>query len=280
MIITRNNLVYSMDKENKAVASLASGSRITFETCDCFEDQINSEDMSLENLDWNRINPATGPLFINGAVPGDTLEVMIEEINVKGHATMVSGSSIRIFEVKDNALWFNEKILLKIDPMIGVIGTAPAENPVSNNTPGFHGGNMDTKVIKKGSKIYLPVEVEGGLLAMGDLHAIMGDGEISGCGAEIAGEVTVTVNLIKGRPYPLPFIIDEKSVYTVFSAEKLDDAAESAANAMTVHLESKGMDKLSAISILSLVGNLQISQIVNPLKTVRLELSREIYEKV
>ena len=164
--------------------------------------------------------------------------------------------------------------------MIGVIGTAPAENPVSNNTPGFHGGNMDTKVIRKGTKIYLPVEVNGGLLAMGDLHAIMGDGEISGCGAEIAGEVTVTVNLITGRPYPLPFIIDEKSVYTVYSAEKLDDAAEGAAKAMTVHLESKGMDRPSAICLLSLAGNLQISQIVDPLKTVRLELSKEIYEKV
>lgn len=292
MKIDRNNLVYSMSRENKAVAAVDPGSKLIFETCDCFEDQIKSEEMTLEKLDWERINPATGPVFINGAKPGDTLEIIIEDIAVSGHATMVSGpgmgladehlinNKIKIFEVKDNFLHFNEKIKLKIDPMIGVIGTAPAENPISNGTPGFHGGNMDTKVIKKGAIVYLPVEIEGGLLAMGDLHAIMGDGEISVCGGEIAGEVSVTINLISGRPFPLPFITDETSIYTVFSAEKLDEAAVGAAKAMTSLLESKGMDSHSAICLLSLAGNLQVSQIVDPLKTARFELSREIYEKI
>ena len=80
--------------------------------------------------------------------------------------------------------------------MIGVIGTAPKTESISCGTPGMHGGNMDSKIIGIGSTIYLPVEVPGALLAMGDLHAVMGNGEGSVCGAEVPGEVTVTVEVI------------------------------------------------------------------------------------
>lgn len=292
MKITKEHLIYSMSAENKAVAAVDSGAQLIFETCDCFGDQITDETMILDSIDWNRINPATGPVFINGAKPGDTLEIIIQDIQVGTKATMVSGpgmglatsrignSKIRIMDVKNGVLAFNKEISLNITPMIGVIGTAPSGEAVSNGTPGFHGGNMDTKVIKKGAILYLPIEVEGGLFALGDLHAVMGDGEISVCGGEISGEVSVQLTLISGRPYPLPFIVDSNSVYTIYSAKTLDEATEGAANRMLSHIEAKGMDAHSAISLLSLAGNLQISQVVDPLKTARIELSREVYDRI
>ena len=292
MKIYRNHLIYAMSRHNPPVAFVESGATVVFETCDCFSDQITSPTMTLDRLDWDRINPATGPLFIQGASPGDTLEVHIKDIVVNTQAAMVSGpgmglggeqlqsNRVRILPVRGHFLHFSEAMQLPMKPMIGVIGTAPSGDPVSNGTPGPHGGNMDTRVIVKGSTLYLPVAVEGALLAMGDLHAVMGDGEISVCGGEIAGEVTVQLRVIKGQPYPLPFLADKDHVYTIHSAETLDAAADQAAKSMIAHLESKGMDPHDAISLLSLVGNLQVSQIVDPLKTARFAFPRIYYDQL
>ena len=164
--------------------------------------------------------------------------------------------------------------------MIGVIGTAPKTESISCGTPGMHGGNMDSKIIGIGSTIYLPVEVPGALLAMGDLHAVMGNGEGSVCGAEVPGEVTVTVEVIKGRPFCLPVVFTRDAVYTIASDVSLDSAAVTATKNMVNILVSKGMPEDEAISLLSLSGNVQISQIVDPLKTVRFELPLWIYDSL
>ena len=79
--------------------------------------------------------------------------------------------------------------------------------------PGSHGGNMDCKVITEDASVYLPVNVPGALLAMGDLHAVMGDGEVSVCGVKVPGEVTVTVEVIKGHDLPLPMVTTESCLY-------------------------------------------------------------------
>ncbi|WP_438467719.1 acetamidase/formamidase family protein [Streptococcus pluranimalium] len=90
--------------------------------------------------------------------------------------------------------------------MIGVIGTAPAGEPVNTGTPHDHGGNMDTTAIIEGSILYLPVNTEGALLAIGDVHATMGDGEIMGSGLEIPAVIEVTVEVLKNCDYPLPMV--------------------------------------------------------------------------
>src|SRR6185437_13220666 len=100
-----------------------------------------------------------------------------------------------------------------------------ADEPISCGTPDKHGGNMDSKVIREGTTLYLPVNVPGALLALGDLHAAMGDGEVAVCGVEIAGEVTVTVEVIKGQAWKLPLAQTADAVYTIASEKLLDDAA-------------------------------------------------------
>ncbi len=126
---------------------------------------------------------------------------------------------------------FNDKISLDVEPMIGgVIGTAPANKSIMTVVPDNHGGNMDCKRITADSAVFLPVNVEGGLLSIGDLHAVMGDGEVCGCGVEIkGGDVTIRVEVLKNKSLPLPPLVATKeSIMTISSKETLDEASKQA----------------------------------------------------
>lgn len=191
-------------------------------------------------------------------------------------------NAIQMVPILEGKAILFDKIELPLNPMIGVIGTAPANGEsISCGTPNKHGGNMDSKVIAEGSTLYLPVNVPGALLAMGDLHAAMGDGEVSVCGVEIAGEVTVTVTVIKGKQWKVPMVKTDYALYTIASEERLDDAATAATKNMVDFLETEsGMTKHDAIFLLSIGGNLQISQVVDPLKTTRFELPMSILQQL
>ncbi len=220
--IQNNHAVYAMSAANQPVARVSSGETLVFETLDCFENQIQEECQYLSGIDWNHINPATGPVFVEGAMPGDLLKVHILDIRVaeKGTMTATPGEGAvgdlltkeytKIIRVKDGKAHFSDKIVLDARPMIGVIGTAPANGEtIPTGTPGTHGGNMDNRRITKGTTLYLPVNVEGALLAMGDLHALMSDGEVLICGLEIPGEVEVTVEVVKDANLPVPVLVTE-----------------------------------------------------------------------
>jgi Acetamidase/Formamidase family. len=103
----------------------------------------------------------------------------------------------KVVEINDGKVIFNEKLSFPVKPMIGVIGVAPKEGEINCGTPGPHGGNMDTTLIGEGTKLYLPVFVDGALFALGDLHAVMGDGEIGVSGVEVSGAVTVGLRVLK-----------------------------------------------------------------------------------
>jgi amidase len=291
--VSKDHVIYAMSKDNQPVLSVEVGAQVIFETCDCFEDQIKSPDTPFSELDWNRINPATGPVFVKGAQPGDILAVRIDKINLSSQAVMVTGPNmgvigdqlgenvVRILPVHDNKAQFSKDVEIQLNPMIGVIGTAPAGEAISCGTPDLHGGNMDCKLIKEGSTLFLPVNVAGALFALGDLHAAMGDGEVAVCGAEIAGEVTVTLSVIKDKKWPLPMIHTDTHVYTLASEVKLDDAANTATRNMVNLLEQEsGISKHEAIAIMSLAGNLQVCQVVDPKKTIRFEMPKSILSKL
>ncbi|MGQ0513317.1 acetamidase/formamidase family protein, partial [Bacillus sp. D-CC] len=150
---------------------------------------------------------------------GANLGVMGEELHE---------NTVKIVSVHNEHVLFSNELQIPINPMIGVIGTAPKEESISCGTPHDHGGNMDCKEIKEGTTLLLPVNVPGALLALGDLHAAMGDGEIGVSGVEVAGEVTVTVQIIKGKKWPLPMAIQKEKVMTIASEKLLDDAANRA----------------------------------------------------
>lgn len=292
MKISSNHSLYSMDKANSPVARVELPTRLTFETLDCFGGQVKCERNTIETLDFSRVNPATGPVYLEGVKPGDVIAVHIRDIKVKSPGVMVAApgagllgelvtqSETMMVPIENGKARFKE-IELPLNPMIGVIGVAPAGDSITCGTPDRHGGNMDTTLIKAGSTLYLPVQVEGALLAMGDLHAAMGDGEIMISGIEVAGEVDVTVELAAGKKLVNPLIVTEKVVATLASAESLDQAVEVATREMAQLLqEEEGLSLNEAGMLMSACGNAEISQVVDPLKTARFTMPRWVMKKL
>ena len=291
--IKRDTVVYAMSPDNAPAARAKDGDTILFETQDCFSGQIQKETDQLGTLDWSRINPATGPVYIEGAMPGDTLKVEILRVDLAPQAATVESPDsgvtglaateehTKILPVGEGKVVFNEAITLPECAMIGVIGTAPKEEAISTGTPDLHGGNMDCKRIGAGTTLYLPVNVEGALLAMGDLHAVMGDGEVCVCGAEIAGEITVKVTVVKVDKLPLPFLVTKDAAMAIYSAPGLDAAAEGTTLRMRSFLiEAVGMQPHEAGMLLSLAGDLRICQCVDPNKTCRMEVPLAIIDQL
>lgn len=286
----KSAIIYAFDQANKPVLTIESGDRLEVESYDCFENQID-ENNSFEGVDWDRINPATGPVYVNGAQVGDVLKVRVESIEVADYGVMVTGAGIgvmggkltgmtqKLVRIENEQVVFDDKLRLLLNKMIGVIGVAPAGDAVPTGTPGAHGGNMDTKLITEGNRLYLPVMVEGALLALGDLHAAMGDGEVSGAGVEVAGKVTIKVEVLKKEalPYAIeqPAIETDEAVVFIASEKTLDEAVKQAA-VYAVGYVSKvtGLSLEEATILMSAVGNAQICQIVDPLMTARFSVPK------
>ncbi|WP_217702876.1 acetamidase/formamidase family protein [Corynebacterium sp. Marseille-P4321] len=289
--IESHNCVLSMSPEHKPQLHIESGDELTVHTMDCFSNTISDETELFSSVGWDKVNPATGPIAINNNQPGDTLKVEILSIEVGDRATMTTHPDFgalpgtveertRLVPIRDGKAHFTDTIAIDTRPMIGVIGTAPAADSVPTGEPRQHGGNMDTKEIVVGSTLYLPVEVEGANLSLGDVHAVMGDGEVAVCGTEIEAEVRIRVTLLQGRPLPLPFLDSGDSVYTISSELDLTDAVKESARMMRDWLaESTDLDKTDALMLLSLTGDTQISQIVDPHMTARFRLPKTILQQ-
>lgn len=290
--ISKKNFVYAMSSENQPALKVEPGSVVEFETYDCFKNQLISENQSREDLDGDEINPATGPLYITGAGAGDTLKVEIQKIEVGDQGVMVAipgqgllgerveKSEIKVIPIEEGKLRFNNDIQLPLDPMVGVIGVAPAGEAISCGTPGFHGGNMDNRKIKEGTTLYLPIFTKGALLAMGDLHASMGDGEIMCSGVEIPGKIQVKVDLIKGKKINNPILTDKDYYYTIASHVDLSEAIHIATEEMAELVAEKlDLSIIEAGMLLSAIGNIEICQLVDPLLTVRFAFPRNIIDK-
>lgn len=291
MIIKSDQVIYKMDKDNKPVMRAKSGDRLVFETLDCFSCELTSEDQDFNGIDFDKVNPATGPLYIEGAKPGDVLRVKIEKINVeeRGVSVVEPGLGVlgdritegktRIIEVKDGKANFQGLSFL-LNTMVGVIGTAPAGEGVNTGTPGDHGGNLDCTQVREGASIYLPVNVEGGLLAMGDIHAAMGDGEVGVAAVEIKGSVEVVVDLIRDFPYQTPFIETEDKYMTLASSKSIEEANKAALSGMAdLIMDKTGLSFEDAVMLMSFQVDLATCQVVNPAVTMRAEIKKEVLKK-
>jgi len=283
--LSKENHIFSFSKDNTPVLFVKNGDEIVIETLDCFSNQIQTNEDKLEQMDWNKVNPATGPIYVEGAKEEEVLEVTIKNIEIADKGVVATGKDLgvlgdlmdglysRVVNIKDGKVIFGEKISIPIKPMIGVIGVSPREGNINCGTPGSHGGNMDTTLIGEGSKLYLPVFVEGALLALGDLHAVMGDGEVGVSGVEVAGSVTVEVRVIKNLKLVNPLVKTPEVTATIASDESLDKAVKIAVHDMANLFQSFTKLSIEEIATLfSIAGNVQISQVVDPLKTARFSL--------
>jgi len=214
--LSRDQVIWSFGPDLRPVLEVERGDVVTFETNDCFSGQIRSESDLVTDIDLSRINSATGPVAVRGAEPGDSLVAEILDVRPGdwGVATLIPGFGqlsdrvraplTRLFGVRDGIVTMNDRVSFPARPMVGVIGVATDAETLTNGLAGRHGGNLDDHWHGKGARIYLPVRRPGGMFAVGDMHAAMGDGEICFTGVEIASEVDVRFDVLEGRQATWP----------------------------------------------------------------------------
>ena len=272
------------------VARVNPREKFQVETNDCFYQQIMDEGQAFEELDYNRLNPATGPIYIEGAMPGDILKIKIHSIDVKDKGVSmvipkegvlgkhVTKPIIKVIPVEDGWAKFMG-VNIPIRPMIGVIGVAPKEEDGQwpTATPWKHGGNMDTSEIVAGSTLYFQVNQEGALLALGDCHAVMGDGEVCFTGLEIPATVVLEADIIRDKEIKWPLLESQDSTMVLASGENLDEAIyEATLQGVNTISKALDMDFEHAYLLSSLILDLKISQVVDPKKTVRAAIPKNI----
>ena len=242
-------------------------------------------------------NPLTGPFYVEGAQPGDTLVVEIQRIKLtrsSAYSSILPWFGSLTEEAPGRRLLLNEplprkrydwsldlenntgtvefpdsdskKATIPLHPFIGSIGVAPRYGRVEMSlTPGEYGGNMDCVETCEGVQLHLPVFVEGAYLVFGDIHAAQGDGELCGVALETSAEVQVRLDVIKGKAIDWPRIVDEKWIMTVGSSRPLMEAYKIAHVEMVKWLcEDYGYDKWDALQLLSQVGRCRVGNVVDP----------------
>ena len=285
--------LFSFDKDLEPVLKVPSGETVRIRTKDCFGNQLQGPGDQLSEIDWEAINPATGPIYVEGAVAGGTLKVHIVNIELDAQTSSCTGKdegvcgdrfsdwATHFCKVEDGKVVWDERLSIPLAPMIGVIGVAPEGEPVNCGTPGKHGGNMDNTAIAAGATLYFPVAVDGALFGCGDMHAVMGDGEVSVSGAEVAGYATVTLTALPELSVPNPLIENETHFGIIVSAESLDKAAELAVQQMVDLLASRTNEsEADLVMLLSLVADVRVRQMVDPEKTVRFMVPKYVLDAI
>lgn len=254
-------------------------------------------------------NPQTGPFWIEGARPGDVLVVHI--IDLQPDKTYGFSSSFPYFgalsateytallhEPLPERLWWYEidkakgtvrykalngvhTVEIPMSPFLGCIGVAPKRGEWRwTVTPEAYGGNMDNYNIKRGATVYLPVNVEGALLYIGDGHLAQGEGEIIGTAVEASLSVRIKVDLIKGRSIAWPRVENDDYIMAVGSYRPLEDAFRIAYKELILWMtEDFGMDMYDALQLASQVGEVDVTQVVDPNYTVVAKIQKKYLPK-
>ena len=276
--ITRDQHVWAFGPDMEPVLTVDPGAVIRMELNDCFTGQVTSEDDLFTALDLERVNSATGPVFVRGAEPGDSLVVEILEVNpdARGAAMIIPGFGqlahlcegpvTKIFRVEEGVVHMNDRISFPMRPMVGVIGVATGGEECINFLAGRHGGNLDNHLHGPGSIVYLPVRQPGGMFAVGDMHAAMGDGEISGTGVEIAGTIVVRLGLHKGDQgrWPVTELPGAWVAHGTSSGDLLEAIANASEEAARLLVDGWGFSMEEAFIFLSVACDVGIAQACQP----------------
>lgn len=278
--------IHTFSAKHVPVLQIESGEIVQLEVMDCFSNRLRSGVWSPTGPEDE--NPATGPVYVRGARPGHMLRVDVLSIDVLDYGVIesVPGSGClgqyvekaraRLVPVKNGEAILSDTLRVPVSPMIGVLGVAPAEGEPMTMLPGDHGGNMDCTRIGIGSTVYLPIFVEGALLAAGDLHAAMGDGEIGVSGLEIPGSVTLRLSVEERFYVPFPVVFNQGRGYAVASAVSLDQACEQAAkNLYQFAVQVGGVPVADVIPLMTIAADMHVCQMVNQLRTACMSLPLE-----
>ena len=278
--ISRDQYTYRFAADVAPVARIQPGDEVIFETYDAATGRIRvAEDVHsyMKIRDVTKVNPAAGPVYVEGAQPGDELVVTIEAIRLTDQGYIrampdglvldgIEGPVATIVPVAtDGTLTLPGGLRLPARPMVGVIGTAPAAGEILTAVPGPIGSNLDCNLIRPGARVHLPVHVPGALLALGDVHAAMGDAEVSGTGIEINAEVTTRVELLPGAAHARPWIEADGLIAATGSAPVIADALNIAVDGLvTLIMERHPVNRTEAFMLVTAYGDVRLGQACGP----------------
>ncbi len=272
--VSAEPLNYEFSRHLEPRVRIQPGETIIVEAEDALSGQIRTNDDRRDKSKMPFSNPVAGPIWIEGAKPGDALAVKIEEINPRdGQCATYTGNPAQLCQwlgtdvphgahvcpIKDGVIHWSDKVTIPYDPMLGCIGTAPDWGVPTTGPAGPHGGNMDIIEVCPGNTIYLPVFLEGALLYLGDAHAAMGHGELSATGLELASESTITVELIKNKKLPWPRIESPEEIMVVVSGSPMERSIATAYAHLILWMEEQyGWNRWKAYDILTHVGRVSV----------------------
>jgi acetamidase/formamidase len=273
------------DNALEPALTVGPGDTVELELVDASGGQIDAADdaRAVARLDFSAVNPCTGPVFVDGAQPGDDLVVTIVDIatqswawtaNIPGFGLLADDfpdAHLRISKVADGLVQAWPGVELAARPMIGTIGVAPgARGQTPLLVPTEAGGNMDIPQLGVGARLHLPVRVTGALFSAGDTHAVQGDGEVCGTGAETAATVSVRFDVVAGEGTATPWYehvarsaSDAWCATTGIGPDLFVAARDAARRAVELVSRAVDLDPVDAYLLLSLVGELRISEIVD-----------------
>lgn len=301
-VVKRDKYHFNWSKDHNPVHRIKPGDTVKFEVNEVTCGQITSESSAadLTKLDSSKLLPLTGPVFVEGASPGDALIIRIKDVKVADWAwtAIIPGMGL-LEEFNKPYLWiwkltnrryalFKNNIKIPLRPFCGTIGVAPADEGVINAMPpGRHGGNMELKHLTAGSTLILPVWVNGALFSVGDIHAAQGEGELCIAAIESPGEATFTFDLVKNARIDTPRFFtsgQQRSsrgyVGTTGMSPDLMTACKQAVRSMIDYLTREhALTKEEAYVLCSIAGDLVIHEIVDPSLTVGLMIPRDIFSK-
>ena len=290
--IHRHDHHIGWDNAKAPVLTVSPGEMVTMETVDSSGGQlsVNSRVPDIASLDFDKVNPVTGPVYIEGAVPGDALQVTLDSYrpsgwgwtaNIPGFgllADQFQQPALHIWSYDSDTLMpalFGKFGRVPLKPFAGTVGVAPAEMGIHSIVPPRQvGGNMDIRDLAAGSVLYLPVEVDGALFSLGDTHAAQGDGEVCGTASESPMDVTVRFDLVKGAgpafprfttPGPVTRHLDEKGydVTTGVGPDLMVGARNAVCEMIDLLTARHGMAPEEAYMLCSVCADLRISEIVD-----------------
>jgi len=287
--VARDRWHLAWDNSIAPVATAGSGAVVEFDLLDASCGQIGPDAtvQTVATLDFARVDQVNGPIFVEGAAPGDTLQVEFLELQPAewGWTAIIPGFGLLAEEFPEPALkmwrladgWaeFAPGVRIPLEPFCGEIGLAPgALGALSTIPPYRHGGNMDTKHLTQGATLYLPVETEGALFSLGDGHAAQGDGEVCGTAIETPMRATVRLTVRKDLPVRAPQFMTAGPLTrgantapyyaTDGIAPDLLEAARDAVRHMIEHLErTYGLARPDAYMLCSVAVDLKICEVVD-----------------
>jgi amidase len=281
---------YVFNPYREPIARVKPNERVTIHTDDAFESRITKkEDLPSRALATAKfLNPQTGPIYVEGAEPGDTLAVHIESIvPTRDFAVSVlipyfggltsTNFTRTLQEPLPERVWIwdlvdggdnlvNEELGVKLpwEPFLGTLAVAPDLEAITALAPGPFGGNMDVPDVKPGNTVYLPVWNSGALVYTGDCHARQGQGELCGVAMEITSKVTMVFEVIKDKAIEWPRIESDEAIMVVGSARPMEDAARIANTELILWLEQEyGYDRWNAYQLLTQAGGLYVGNMVD-----------------